>query len=75
MNGKQVCIEVDGPSHFIGESRSPLARTILKRRQVPLIDGIELVPVPYCVSVPYWKWDKLGKDEVKKQSIFGISLV
>eukprot|EP00985_Skeletonema_marinoi_P019753 scaffold11435_cov98-Skeletonema_marinoi.AAC.2 len=57
VNGKQVGIEVDGPHHFIGKSRSPLARTILKRRQVPLIDGIELV------SVPYWKWDKLGKDE------------
>ena len=63
MNGKQVGIEVDGPYHFIGKSRSrsPLGSTILKRRQVPLIDGIELV------SVPYWKWDKLGKDEVKKQ--------
>jgi len=32
VNGKQVGIEVDGPHHFIGESRSPLARTILKRR-------------------------------------------
>ncbi|KAK1733155.1 RAP domain-containing protein [Skeletonema marinoi] len=61
VNGKTICIEVDGPSHFIGRSKSPLARTILKRRQVPLIDGIELV------SVPYWEWDKLGKDAVKKQ--------
>ena len=61
VNGNQVGIEVDGPHHFIGESRSPLARTILKRRQVPSIDGIELV------SVPYWEWNKLlGKDEVKK---------
>jgi hypothetical protein len=33
----------------------------LKRRQVPSIDGIELV------SVPYWEWDEVGKDEVKKQ--------
>jgi hypothetical protein len=33
----------------------------LKRRQVPSIGGIELV------SAPYWEWDKLGKDEVKKQ--------
>jgi len=61
VNGETNGIEVDGPYHFIGRSKSPLARTILKRRQVPLIDGIELV------SVPYWEWDKLGKDAVKKQ--------
>ncbi len=61
VDGKTIGIEVDGPSHFIGKSKSPLARTILKRRQVPSIDGIELV------SVPYWEWDKLGKDQAKKQ--------
>jgi len=61
VNGKTFGVEVDGPYHFIGSSKSPLARTILKRRQVPSIDGIELV------SVPYWEWDKLGKDQVKKQ--------
>jgi len=61
VNGKQVGIEVDGPCHFIGSSTLPLARTILKKRQVPAIDGIALV------SVPYWEWSKLGKDEVKKQ--------
>eukprot|EP00984_Skeletonema_dohrnii_P015300 scaffold6582_cov83-Skeletonema_dohrnii-CCMP3373.AAC.1 len=61
VNGKAIGIEVDGPSHFIGRSKSPLAKTILKRRQVPSIDGIELV------SVPYWEWDKLGKDQAKKQ--------
>jgi len=63
VNGKQVGIEVDGPSHFIGSSKSPTptGSTILKRRQVPLIDGIELV------SVPYLKWDKPGKDQAKKQ--------
>eukprot|EP00984_Skeletonema_dohrnii_P008272 scaffold3034_cov110-Skeletonema_dohrnii-CCMP3373.AAC.5 len=61
VNGKNVAVEVDGPSHFIGKGRSPLARTILKRRQVSLVDGIELV------SVPYWEWNKLGKDRKKKQ--------
>eukprot|EP00984_Skeletonema_dohrnii_P010908 scaffold4291_cov76-Skeletonema_dohrnii-CCMP3373.AAC.4 len=60
VSGKQVGIEVDGPSHFIGRSKTPLARTILKRRQVLLIDGIDLV------SVPYWEWDELGKDQAKK---------
>jgi len=62
VNGKTTGIEVDGPSHFIGRGRSPLARTILKRRQVPSIDGVELV------SVPYWEWDELiGREQVKKQ--------
>ncbi|KAL7452536.1 hypothetical protein ACHAWC_004264 [Mediolabrus comicus] len=61
VTGKTLGVEVDGPSHFIGKGKSPLAKTILKRRQVPSIDGIELV------SVPYWDWDKLGKNQAKKQ--------
>mmetsp|Transcript_32626 Transcript_32626/g.66521 ORF Transcript_32626/g.66521 Transcript_32626/m.66521 type:complete len:577 (-) Transcript_32626:25-1755(-) len=61
VNGKTIGIEADGPSHFIGRSKSPSGSTILKRRQVSSIDGIELV------SVPYWNWDTLGNDEVKKQ--------
>ena len=61
VNGKTIGIEADGPSHFIGRSKSPAGSTILKRRQVSSIDGIELV------SVPYWNWDTLGNDEVKKQ--------
>jgi hypothetical protein len=60
-NGKTIGVEVDGPSHFIGRSKSPTGSTIMKRRQVPSIDGIELV------SVPYWEWDKLGKNQAKKQ--------
>eukprot|EP00985_Skeletonema_marinoi_P008055 scaffold3587_cov151-Skeletonema_marinoi.AAC.5 len=54
VNGKTIGIEADGPSHFIGRSKSPSGSTILKRRQVSSIDGIELV------SVPYWNWDTLG---------------
>ncbi len=61
VSGKTVSVEVDGPSHLIGKSKSPLGRTILKRRQVPVIDEVELV------SVPYWKWNKLVKNQAKKQ--------
>ena len=57
VNGKTICVEVDGPYHFIGRSKSPLAKTILKRRQVQSIDGIELV------SVPYWEWGTLDKSQ------------
>ena len=62
VRGKTVGIEVDGPSHFIGKSKTPTGSTILKRRQVPWIDEIELL------SVPYWEWDKVRMDEVKKQN-------
>ena len=61
VNGKTIGVEVDGQSHFIGKGRSPTGSTILKRRQVPSIDGIKLVSVPYC------EWGKPGNDEVKKQ--------
>ena len=47
VNGKTIGVEVDGPSHFISRSKSPLAKTVLKRRQVPFVDGIELISVPY----------------------------
>jgi hypothetical protein len=61
VNGKKIGVEVDGPSHFIGKGEYPTGSTILKRRQVTSIDEIELV------SVPYWEWNKLGKDQAKKQ--------
>ncbi len=61
VNGKTIGVEVDGPWHFIGDSRTLLGKTILKRRQVPAIDGIELV------SVPYWEWRELGKNKEKEQ--------
>jgi hypothetical protein len=59
INGKKVGVEVDGPSHFI--NKQPKGSTLLKRRQVITIDEISLV------SVPYWEWDKLGKDSDKKR--------
>jgi len=61
VNGETIGVEVDGPSHFIGRSKSPTGSTILKRRQVPSIDGTELV------SVPYLDWIKLRNDKKKKQ--------
>ena len=59
VNGKKVGIEVDGPSHFI--NREATGSTLLKRRQVSILDGICIV------SVPFWDWDKFGMDRAKKQ--------
>jgi len=70
IDGKDIGIEIDGPSHFTG--RKPIGKTILKRRQVTNLEGITLV------SIPYWEWDKraLGKDHSEKQaylrSLLGI---
>jgi hypothetical protein len=61
VNGENFVIEVDGPSHFIGKIRELKGSTILKHRQVSIIDGIPIV------SVPYWEWNKLRKDRKKKQ--------
>ncbi|KAL7534375.1 hypothetical protein ACHAXR_005828, partial [Thalassiosira sp. AJA248-18] len=40
VNGRNVGVEVDGPSHFIG--RKPTGRTLLKRRQMANVEGIML---------------------------------
>jgi len=61
VNGKQIAVEVDGPSHFIGRSRELTGSTILKHRQVATLDGMTVV------SVPYWEWDELKKDSKKKE--------
>jgi hypothetical protein len=59
VKGTKVGIEVDGPSHFFGGKAT--GKTLLKRRQVTSLDEITVV------SVPYWDWNKLGKDHEKKQ--------
>jgi hypothetical protein len=59
VNGVNVGIEVDGPSHFI--NRDATGSTLLKRRQVSTLDGIRII------SVPYWEWDEFGNDSAKKQ--------
>ena len=50
----EVAIEVDGPSHFLGRSRTPTGATTIKRRQLRA-EGWTLLPVPY------WEWDSLNR--------------
>jgi hypothetical protein len=66
VDGRRIGIEVDGPTHFI--DRKPTATTMLKRRLISAIDEIPLV------SVPFWEWDKLGKDHDKKQQYLQVLL-
>jgi hypothetical protein len=65
-NGKKIGIEVDGPSHFV--RRKPTGSTFMKHRQLDTLDSNEVI------SVPYWEWDKLGKDVVKKQQYLRFAL-
>ena len=50
FEGREVAVEVDGPSHFVG--RAPSGATALKRRQLRAAGWALL-------SVPYWEWDEL----------------
>ena len=66
VNGMKVGIEVDGPYHFMNQE--PTGSTLLKRRQVSTLDYIRIV------SVPYWEWNNLGRDRVKKQQYLRAKL-
>ena len=52
VGGIEFAVEVDGPSHFLANTRQPTGATLLKRRQLKHF-GVRLV------SVPYWEWDAL----------------
>ena len=63
--GREVAIEVDGPSHFCG--RAPTGATALKRRQLRAA-GWALLPVPY------WEWRALGSNSAAKQEYLRAAL-
>ena len=63
--GREVAIEVDGPSHFCG--RTPTGATALKRRQLRAA-GWALLPVPY------WEWGALGRNAAAKQEYLRAAL-
>jgi len=56
LDGREVGVEVDGPSHFVG--RTPTGSTALKRRQLKAA-GWTLLPVPY------WEWNDLGRGNLE----------
>ena len=70
MNGEQIAVEVDGPSHFIGREQLT-GSTILKQRQVAALDGLKIV------SIPYWEWDELnkGKKQQYLQDLLGGQVI
>jgi RAP domain/FAST kinase-like protein, subdomain 1 len=60
-------VEVDGPFHFVGQSKSPNGATLLKRRQLSTLEGWKLI------TIPYWEWDAIDtgshKERNEKRSI------
>ena len=63
--GREVAVEVDGPSHFLG--RTPTGATALKRRQLRAA-GWALLPVPY------WEWDALSSEAAKQAAYLRAAL-
>ena len=63
--GREVAIEVDGPSHFCG--RTPTGATALKRRQLRAAGWALL-------AVPYWEWDVHGMNNAAKQEYLRAAL-
>ena len=61
-----VVVEVDGPSHFCGNSRRVRGETLLKRRLLARsqfgFDKFRLV------SIPYWEWNELGGRQDREES-------
>ena len=52
-------MEVDGPTHFLGDGRTPSGSTLLKRKQLGQL-GYTVVPVPF------WEWGALRGDDAKR---------
>ena len=60
--GREVAVEVDGPSHFV--KRAPTGAAALKRRQLRAA-GWALLPVPH------WEWEALGSKGAKQEYLQG----
>jgi len=65
-DGVNIGVEVDGPFHFTGYLSD--GDTILKRHQVPNIDGAMIV------SVPHWEWEALENICQKRQEYLSHKL-
>jgi hypothetical protein len=65
FEGREVAVEVDGPSHFVG--RTPKGATSLQRRQLRAAGWALLV-------VPHWEWDDLDGDADAQHAYLGRGL-
>jgi hypothetical protein len=58
----ELAVEVDGPSHFLGDGQTPSGSTLLKRKQLGQL-GYTVVPVPF------WEWDALRDEEAQRRYV------
>ncbi len=70
-DGRVVAVEVDGPTHFLGNGphqNTRQGRTVLRDRQLARVFGQGNV-----VSVPYWEWNALQGDKAaEEQYVWGL---
>ena len=55
-DGVKIAVEVDGPNHFVGDSKTLTGATILKRRQLRHFGW-------HTVSVAHWEWSPFEWNE------------
>jgi hypothetical protein len=58
-------VEVDGPTHFLGLTRTPSAKTLLKRKRLGQL-GYTMVPVPF------FEWSALAGKEAQRRYLQGL---
>ncbi len=70
-DGRVVAVEVDGPTHFLGNSphtHTRLGQTVLRDRQLARVFGHGNV-----VCVPYWEWGTVQRDKAaEEQYVWGL---
>jgi RAP domain len=59
--GDLIGVEVDGLSHFVGQSQCPNGKTILKHQQLHSLEGLNFV------SIPYWDWNEIDTGSSKER--------
>jgi hypothetical protein len=55
----RIAVEVDGPTHFLFDGRTPTGATLLKRRHLLLLGY-------HVVALPYFVWGQATQDDAKE---------
>jgi len=56
-HGKNIAVEVNGPSRYIGQSQKQSGTTRLKHRQIGNLENFKIV------SLPFWEWDNITSND------------
>lgn len=67
-NGIKLFIEVDGPSHFIGDSDEYKLKNLLRNAL------LTNAPTNKVLRIPFFEWEKLGSSQLEKNKFLKIKL-